>query len=80
MNLRYSLKATDLSARLFASFENYRAKQAGSVLHNQATGGQDVGKVASKAGPDMMNGGRFVRRSNKENKTRVNVNGNGQHA
>ena len=46
MNLKYSLKATDLSARLFARLESYRAKQSERALHNSATGGQNVGKVA----------------------------------
>jgi len=78
MNLKYSLKATDLSARLFASFESYRAKQTGRVMHNEAIGAQEVDKVASKVGPEMMKGGSFVRRSN--TKTGVNVNGSGQHA
>jgi hypothetical protein len=79
MNLKYSLKATDLSARLFARLESYRAKQTGRVLQNNAIRRQDVGKVASKAGLEMTNGGRLVRRSKKEDKTRVKVNGNGQH-
>jgi hypothetical protein len=78
MNYKYSIKATDLSARLFANFESYRTKQTGSMLHNKATAGHDSGKLDSNAGPDMVNGG--VRRSNKENKTRVKVNGTGQHA
>jgi hypothetical protein len=69
MNLKYALKGTDSSARLFARFEGYRAKQIERVLHNTATGGQKLSKVS----------GRFPRLSKKQDKARVNLNGNGKH-
>ena len=70
MNLKYGLKGIDSSARLLARLEDYRAKQIERVLHNSATGGQKLGKVASS---------RFDRHSKKQDKARVNLNGNGKH-
>jgi hypothetical protein len=71
MNLKYALKGTDTSARLFARLEAYRAKQIQWALHNSATGGEKLEKVAS---------GRFARHSGKHDKARVTLNGNGhQH-
>jgi hypothetical protein len=71
MNLKYGLKGTDSSARLLARLEGYRAQQIERVLHNSATGGQKLGKVASS---------RFDRHSKKQDKARVNLSANGKHA
>ena len=69
INLKYALKGTESSARLFARLESYRAKQIELSLHNSVTAGRTPKVVA----------GKFARHSKQQDKARVNLNGNGKH-
>ena len=69
MNLKYALKGTESSARLFARLESYRAKQSELLLHNRAIAGRKPKGLS----------GKFARHSKKQDQARVNLNGNGRH-
>jgi hypothetical protein len=71
LNLKYALKGIDYSARLLSRLEDYRAKQIERALHHSATGGgQRLGKFAHT---------RLTRHSKKQDKARIDLNGNGRH-
>ena len=48
INLKYALKGTESSARLFARLESYRAKQIELLLHNSVTAGRKPKVVSGK--------------------------------
>ena len=68
LNLKYALKGTDSSARLFARLESYRAKRSELLLHNTATAGE----------PKCVSG-KFARHLKKHDQARVSLNGHGKH-
>ena len=70
LNLKYALKGIECSARLLSRLEDYRTKQIERALHNSATGGQKLGKFAHS---------RLTRHSKKQDKARIDLNGNGRH-
>jgi hypothetical protein len=69
VNLKSALKGIDCSARLLDRLEDYRAKQIERVLHHSATGGQKLRFAHS----------RLTRHSKKQDKARIDLNGNGEH-
>ena len=69
VNLKFALKGIDSSARLLARLEDYRAKQIERALHNSASGGQNSEFAHS----------RFTRHPKKQDKVRIDLNGNGRH-
>jgi len=69
LNLKFALKGMEISARLDARLESYRAKRNEMLVHNNQSDGN---------GPKLMSG-KFASQAKKQDKARGNLNGNGRH-
>jgi len=70
LNLKFALKGTEISARLVARLESYRAKRNEMLVRNN--------ELDAK-GPKVMSG-KFASHWKKQDKARGKMNGNGRHA
>lgn len=80
VNLRYALKAGDLSVRLAQELEKRRARRAERERLDDAATGQIRTEVASGSYSEKLDGGGLSSRAKRKKKASMKLNGNGRHA